>query len=75
VLERLKRKLIDQTVYAQEDIKTLAIIYGQSWVAGLNSEYVESWEKNIDAVTNEDIKKAALLTLNKAQSVTGRLER
>lgn len=72
-IKRNKNLLIADTIYAQEDLKTLAFIYGQVLSLGLTKEYVTDWDNNINKVTNNDIKEAAKYVFDKNHSVTGYL--
>lgn len=72
-LKRAKNALIAETIYAREDLKTLGYIYGQAVITGAGTQYVESWQDNIHAVTASDIKEAANYVLKAEGSVTGRL--
>lgn len=74
-LERAKKSLIADTIYAREDLKTLAYLYGQVMVMGLGTDYVNNWEDNIKSVTIEDVKKAANSVLILQNSVTGELRK
>lgn len=74
-LKRAKHSLIADTVYSHEDLKTLAYNYGQAMAVGAGTEYVESWQDRINAVTAEQIKEAANAVLRKENSVTGKLEK
>jgi zinc protease len=74
-LNRAKKSLIAQTIYAREDLKTLAYVYGQAMATGVGAEYVDNWEDKIKAVTAEQIRAAANIVLKSENSVTGRLEK
>jgi zinc protease len=69
-LERVKTQLIAEAIYAQDNQATLAHWYGASLAAGLGLEDVAQWPERIEAVTPDDVKKAALW-LDKRRSVTG----
>jgi zinc protease len=70
-LERAKNAIIADTIYAKEDLKTLAYLYGQIIASGVDINYAENWENNINSVTVEQINKAANLVLKPENSVTG----
>ncbi len=67
---RAKTRLIADAVYAQDNQATLARWYGAALAVGLTIEDVEQWPARIEAVTLEDVRKAALW-LDKKRSVTG----
>ncbi len=69
-LRRAKTRLVAEAVYAQDNQATLAHWYGASLAAGLGLEDVAQWPGRIEAVTPDDVKKAALW-LDKRRSVTG----
>ena len=74
-LKRAKNSLIAETIYAQEDLKSLAYVYGQAITTNAGIDYVKDWEKNIDAVTISDIKEAAKAVFQANSSVTGELRK
>ncbi len=69
-LRRAKTRLVAEAVYAQDNQAMLAQWYGASLAAGLGLEDVAQWPERIEAVTPDDVKKAALW-LDKRRSVTG----
>jgi zinc protease len=69
-LNRAKKRLVAEAIYAQDNQATLARWYGASLATGLELEDVALWPERIDAVTLDDVKKAALW-LDKKRSVTG----
>ncbi|MGH6834273.1 MAG: M16 family metallopeptidase [Methylocella sp.] len=69
-VKRAKNRLVAEAVYAQDNQATLAHWYGASLAAGLCLEDVAHWPERIEAVTSDDVKKAALW-LDKRRSVTG----
>lgn len=73
-LKRAKNALIADTIYAREDLKTLAYFYGQIMAIGVGMEYADSWEKNINNVTSKQIQEAASEVLKLEGSVTGVLK-
>jgi len=70
-LLRVKKVLKAETIYAQEDLKTLAYVYGEVLTAGLPSSYVDDWYGNIEVVGVDDVVAAAELVLQGGRSVTG----
>jgi zinc protease len=69
-VRRAKTRLVAEAVYAQDNQATLAQWYGASLAVGLGLEDVAQWPERIEAVTPDDVKKAALW-LDKRRSVTG----
>ncbi|MGH6863515.1 MAG: M16 family metallopeptidase [Methylocella sp.] len=69
-VQRAKTRLVAEAIYAQDNQATLAQWYGASLAAGLRLEDVAQWPERIEAVTSDDVKKAALW-LDKRRSVTG----
>jgi zinc protease len=69
-LRRAKTRLVAEAVYAQDNQATLAHWYGASLAAGLGLEDVAQWPERIEAVTPDEVIKAALW-LDKRRSVTG----
>ncbi|MEJ0093572.1 MAG: pitrilysin family protein [Methylocella sp.] len=67
---RAKTRLVADAIYAQDNQATLARWYGASLATGLKLADVAEWPARIEAVTLEDVKKAALW-LDKRRSVTG----
>jgi zinc protease len=67
---RAKTRLVAEAIYAQDNQATLARWYGASLATGLKLEDVALWPERIEAVTAEDVKKAARW-LDKRRSVTG----
>jgi zinc protease len=72
-LERAKKATIAASIYAREDLKTLANAYGAAMALGLGTAYVENWDNNMNAVTAEQIQAAAKYIFNPNKSVTGYL--
>ncbi len=72
-LVRAKKAIIAESIYAREDLKSLANIYGAAVALGLGTDYVENWDKEINAVTPAQIKLAAKYVFDIKQSVTGYL--
>ena len=72
-LRRAKKAIIANSIYAKEDLKNLAKDYGAALALGLGVDYVENWERDINAVTAKQVQDAAQYIFNKKQSVTGYL--
>ncbi len=72
-LARAKTRLIADTVYAQDSQSHMARIYGSTLAIGGTVDQVKSWPADIEAVTAEDVRKAAAKWLDARRSVTGYL--
>ena len=70
-LARAKTRLVADAVYAQDNQTTLARWYGAALTTGLSTEDVAQWPDKIDAVTADDVRKAAATWLSKRRCVTG----
>ncbi|MCX7565612.1 pitrilysin family protein [Sulfitobacter sp. F26169L] len=73
-LERIKLQIRAAEIYAQDNVDGIANRYGRALTSGLTIEDVQAWPEILDAVTAEDIMKAASL-LRREASVTGWLMR
>ena len=73
-LKRAKKALIAETIYAREDLKTLAYLYGQVMASGLGMEFVDNWEGNINKVSVKQVQQAAKEVFQTEKSVTGYLK-
>jgi zinc protease len=69
-LARAKTRLVAESIYAQDNQATLARWYGASLATGLSLDDVLHWPEQIEAVTVEDVKKAAR-RLDRSHGVTG----
>lgn len=74
-LARAKKSLMAQSIYSQEDLKSLAYIYGYSLVTGAGVDYVENWDKYLTSVKSSDIIEVAKEIFNPQYSVTGYLQK
>ncbi|MEM9010020.1 MAG: pitrilysin family protein [Pseudomonadota bacterium] len=70
-LERIKTQLRAGEIFARDDQGRLARRYGVALTAGLTVEDVEAWPDILDAVTAEDVMKAAENVFDIRRSVTG----
>ncbi len=70
-LQRAKTRLIADAVYAQDNQATLARWYGAALTTGLTAQDVREWPERIEAVSAEDMRKAAATWLTKRRCVTG----
>ncbi|WP_300032597.1 pitrilysin family protein [uncultured Roseobacter sp.] len=74
-LERIKRQIRADQIYARDDVDSIARRYGQALTSGLTVEDVKAWPDVLQAVTEEDILEAAGRLFDKRASVTGWLMR
>ena len=70
-LQRARTRLVADAVYAQDNQATLARWYGAALTTGMTTDDVAEWPGRIDAVTAEDVRKAAAQWLVKRRAVTG----
>jgi zinc protease len=71
--ERSKNRLIADSIYANDNQRTLAQWYGASLATGAKVEQVRSWPDRIRLVNVEAVREAARHWLDKRRSVTGYL--
>lgn len=71
-LERIKTSIRAAQIYARDDVGSLANLYGRGLTQGLTVEDIQSWPDILQAVTEEDVMKAARdLFAQDNNSVTG----
>lgn len=70
-LKRIKTQIKASEIYALDDQAGIARRYGAALTAGLTVKDVQAWPEVLNAVTAEDVMKAARNVLNKNASVTG----
>ncbi len=70
-LDRTKRFLRAQAIYARDNVQGAARIFGEALTNGRTIEDVESWPERINAVTLDEVNAAARYVFNKQRSVTG----
>ena len=70
-LERIKLQMRAEQIYARDNAEGVANRYGQALAIGLTVRDVQDWPKVLDAVTADDIMKAAEKVFDIRQSVTG----
>ncbi len=70
-LTRAQTRLVADAVYAQDNQASLARWYGAALATGLTVEAVAHWPESIEAVTGEDVRRAAATWLVKRRAVTG----
>lgn len=72
-IERAKTLLKAETLYAREGLQGMAYMVGWLKMLGLPTDYVNTWPSLIEAVTAEQIQKAAQTVFVPEGSVTGLL--
>ncbi len=72
-LERVKRGVIASTIYAQDNQRRLARVFGRTLATGGTIADVQNWPGEIEKVTAEDVLAVARKYLDKNSSVTGYL--
>lgn len=70
-LAQAKTQLKAGALYAMEGLQVMGYIAGQLIISGEGLEYFNNWDRNIDAVTAEQIQEAARAVLQDKRSVTG----
>jgi zinc protease len=70
-LKRARTRLVADAIYAQDNQASLARWYGASLATGLTIEDITRWPERIEAVTADDVQKAARKWLDKRRAVTG----
>lgn len=70
-LDRTKKFLLAQAIYARDDVQGAARIFGEALTNGRSIEDVESWPDRVRAVTLDDVNAAARYVFEKRRSVTG----
>ncbi|MCX8509591.1 MAG: insulinase family protein, partial [Rhodobacteraceae bacterium] len=68
---RLKTQLRAEMIYRKDDVASLAEDYGSALTASLTVKDVEAWPDVLQAVTEEDVMKAARAVFNRHNAVTG----
>ncbi|MCH1486260.1 MAG: insulinase family protein, partial [Alphaproteobacteria bacterium] len=72
-LRRAKRQLVSDLVFARDSQQSMANIFGSAAMIGLSPDDVLAWVDEIDAVTANDVRRAAQAFLKPRHSVTGHL--
>ncbi|MCX7557963.1 pitrilysin family protein [Sulfitobacter sp. F26204] len=70
-LERIKLQIRAEQIYARDNAEGVANRYGQALAIGLTVKDVQDWPEILDAVTADDIMKAATKLFDRRASVTG----
>ncbi len=74
-LDRLKKQMRAQQIYARDNVDGIAQRYGTALTTGLTVDDVKAWPEILQAVTPEDIMAAAEKVIVRKTSVTGWLVR
>jgi zinc protease len=69
--ERIKMQVRASEIYALDDVGDLADRYGRALTTGLTIADVQAWPEVLQAVTPDDVMRAARDVLDKRASVTG----
>lgn len=72
-LNQVKQKMVASLVYLEDNPDTLAQVVGYVAASGGNLDYVQNYAQNINAVTIDDVVKAAKYLQDEAPLVTGLL--
>jgi zinc protease len=72
-LERSKNRLVADSIYANDNQRTLAQWYGSALATGSTIEQVRTWPDRLRLVSAEAVREAARHWLDKRHSVTGYL--
>jgi zinc protease len=72
-LDRTRRNLLAQAVYARDNVQGAARIFGEALTNGRTIDDVESWPDRMSRVTLEEVNAAARYVFDKRRSVTGLL--
>jgi len=72
-LERAKRRIIADTIYAQDSQSRLARVFGKTLTTGGTISDVQEWPRTIEGVTADQVLLVARKYLDIRRSVTGYL--
>ena len=72
-LDRTKRFLLAQAIYARDNVQGAARIFGEALTNGRTIDDVENWPDRMNAVTLDEVNAAARYVFDKSRSVTGLL--
>jgi len=72
-LDRAKRNLMAEAVYARDSVRGAANIFGASLANGETIDDIVNWPQHISEVTAEDVQRAAKQMFDERRSVVGRL--
>lgn len=72
-LDRAKRNLMAEAIYARDSVRGAANIFGASLANGETIDDIVNWPQHISEVTAEDVQRAANQMFDERRSVVGRL--
>ncbi len=72
-LKRVKTRFIASTIYARDNVRSAARIYGRALTTGRTVEHVKTFPERIEKVSAADVHRAAKYVFDKRRSVTGLL--
>ena len=72
-VDRTKRRMLAEAVYALDTLSGAAHIFGNALCTGLTVAEVESWPARVAAVTKDAVDAAARFALRPERSVVARL--
>jgi zinc protease len=73
-LARAKMQLVSDVIFARDNQQTMAQIFGQAAMLGLSAQDILDWPRRIEAVSAQDVRRAARLLLQRNHSLTGHLQ-
>ncbi|MBT7642460.1 MAG: insulinase family protein [Rhodobiaceae bacterium] len=72
-IARAKMQLVSSAIFARDSQQSMADIFGRAAMLGLTPQDVLNWTREIEAVTPEDVRRAAEKLLPIEHSLTGHL--
>src|SRR5690606_21024639 len=73
--ERIRTQIRAAEIYARDNIRGLAQVYGEELTIGLTVKDVQDWDDVLSAVTIEEVQEAAARVLDRDKAVTAWLVR
>ncbi len=70
-VRRAKKSMINEAVFARDQLGTAAQVLGSSLASGQTIQEVESWPESIGNVSRDDVNKVARMILKDQKTVTG----
>lgn len=72
-VDRAKSSMVDQVLLAQDNLATVAQIFGSGLMEGQTVEELQTWPERVSKITVDDVNRAARAWLDIRRSVTGTL--
>ena len=72
-LTRAKRRMLAESIYARDSLRTGAQLLGKAYAIGMDAEVIEGWPTRIEAVTRSEVEAAARMIFDANASVTSTL--